>query len=132
MRALAVAMLLAACMAPVQAQPAPASLRFEDGSAAITGGIVRGAKDAYEFTARPGQHLSVSIKAPAESAVFRIYRPGYTLAAANSAAGETLAGAGPADETRSWNGTLNAGGRYLIVVGAVRSNASYKLFVRLK
>lgn len=120
-------------------EPVPVSqpIRFEHNtdSVTISGGVVRGARDLYDFDGRSGQRLSVAIKAPAESAVFQLYRPGYKLAregAVTTIKGETLAGAGETDDARAWTGPLPVSGRYLIVVGGVRGNASYRLSVTIK
>ena len=104
-------------------------------SVTISGGVVRGARDLYHLDARSGHRLYVTIKAPAESAVFQLYRPGYTLTsdgAITSIKGEALIGAGETDDARAWTGSLPVSGRYLIVVGGVRGNASYRLSVTIK
>ena len=104
-------------------------------SVTISGGVVRGARDLYHLDARSGHRLSVTIKAPAESAVFQLYRPGYTLTsdgAITSIKGEALIGARETDDARAWTGPLPVSGRYLIVVGGVRGNASYRLSVTIK
>jgi len=104
-------------------------------SVTISGGVVRGARDLYHLDARSGHRLNVTIKAPAESAVFQLYRPGYTLTsdgAITAIKGEALIGAGETDDARAWTGPLPVSGRYLIVVGGVRGNASYRLSVTLK
>ena len=122
-----------------RAGPVPESqpIRFAHNadSVTISGGVVRGARDLYHFDARSGQQLSVAIKAPAESAVFQLYRPGYKLAsdgAITAINGEALIGAGETDDTRAWTGPLPVSGRYLIMVGGVRANVSYRLSVTIK
>ncbi len=101
----------------------------------IAGGVVGGARDLYHFDATAGQQVSIGIKAPAESAVFQLYRPGYKIVAERNGAsvtGETLAGAGKTDDARAWKGALSISGRYLIVVSGVHGVASYRLSVTLK
>lgn len=123
----------------VQTGPIAASqpVRFSPNgdSVTITGGVVRGARDLYHFDAQSGQQLSIGIKAPAESAVFQLYRPGYKVATegtSTSITGEALIGAGKTDDARAWKGALPVSGRYLIVVGGVHGAASYRLSVTLK
>jgi hypothetical protein len=80
-------------------------------SVTISGGVVRGARDLYHLDARSGDRLNVTIKAPAESAVFQLYRPGYTLTsdgAITAIKGEALIGAGETDDARAWTGPLSS------------------------
>ena len=80
-------------------------------SMTISGGVVRGARDLYHLDARSGHRLNVTIKAPAESAVFQLYRPGYTLTsdgAITAIKGEALIGAGETDDARAWTGPLSS------------------------
>ena len=94
----------------------------------LEGLLTRGARAAYLLDAQAGQKLSVSIKAPAESAVFRIYAPG----TGNAPRGPALQGAGEADDARAWNGTLAAGGRHVVEVVAPGGSASYRLSITLR
>lgn len=124
-------------IARLEPVPIAQPIRFEHNtdSVTISGGVVRGTRDLYYFDGRSGQRLGVAIKAPAESAVFQLYRPGYKLSSKGTITaikGEPLVGAGETDDARAWTGSLPVSGRYLIVVGGVHGNASYRLSVTIK
>jgi hypothetical protein len=86
------------------------------------GAVIRGGRDEYFFNAESGVYLSVSISAQEDNAVFRIY-------------GEVegtwtpLIGADEGDDAREWEDELPGGGsgRFKIVVGPTRGNATYEL-----
>jgi hypothetical protein len=100
-------------------------IRFPRGSnsTTISGAVVRGERDRYILGAREGQTMTVRIRSVEDNAVFQIYFPGEQ---------ESLEGAGEGDDAKSWKGNLPATTDYIIVVGASRGNASYKLEVKIQ
>ena len=100
-------------------------VRFAKGknSATITGGIIRGDRDKYLLGAREGQKMTVRISSAEDNAVFQVYLPGEQ---------EALEGAGETDDAKHWEGKLPVTAEYVIVVGATRGNASYKLEVKIE
>jgi len=100
-------------------------IRFPRGSSstAISGAVVRGQRDRYIIGAKEGQTMSVRIKSGEDNAVFQIYFLGEQ---------ESLEGAGEGDDATRWSGKLPATTDYIIVVGASRGNASYKLEVKIE
>lgn len=92
--------------------------------------VIRGERDLYYLTAKAGQTMDVSISALEKNAVFQIYKPGSKIAMEDGiqeVKGETLPGVGEEDDATAWNGVLPVSGKYLIVVGGTRGNATYKL-----
>jgi len=62
--------------------------------------------------------------------LFPFYKPGSKIAREDGITeikGETLPGAGEEDDATAWNGVLPVSGKYLIVVGGTRGNATDKL-----
>lgn len=90
------------------------NVKFKKGSssASYSNGLVRGDIDTYILGASGGQTMSVSVSSLEDNAVFDILTPN----------GGTLA-----TEQTSWNGTLPSDGKYKIIVGGTRGNASYKV-----
>jgi hypothetical protein len=86
--------------------------------------VIRGERDVYALVAGAGQYLSVHISAIENNAVFDLYTPGTKENPDNEFVGKMLPGA---TESRSFIGQLPAAGKYLIVVGGTRGNASYTL-----
>ncbi len=64
--------------------------------------------------------MNVKVEAVEDNAAFQISAPGE---------GQFLPGAGEEDDAKSWEGELPASGKYTIVVGGIRGNATYKLKV---
>jgi hypothetical protein len=103
-------------------------------AAAIDNSVVRGEVKYYTLRARKGQRLSATITALEKNAVFQIYRPGYAFMPDQSALTTTstfLRGAGETDDAATWEGELPSTGNYLIVVGATRGNATYRLNISI-
>ncbi len=98
--------------------------------------VIRGESDLYYLTARAGQTLTVSLSALEKNAVFTIYRPGVTVTTEPDGIadikGKTLSGAGESDDATTWKGRLPDSGRYLLVVGGTRGNATYKLKISIR
>lgn len=97
--------------------------------------IVRGESGYYHFTAKAGQMLGLDLSSVEDNAVFAVYKPGYSLMDADDfveVEGEALNGASTYDQASHWMGELPVSGKYLIVVGATRGNASYKLKMMIK
>jgi hypothetical protein len=122
MRRAAILLAALAVAAPALAQT---PIRFARGasSAVIEGSVLRGERATYSLAARAGQTMTLRIASPEENAVFQLHGPG---------AGQPLPGAAEGDDARSWQGRLPADGTYLIVVGATRGNASYRLEVAVR
>ena len=112
-------------------------IRFARGasSAEVRGAVVRGERALYSIEARAGQRMSLRIAAPERNAVFQVYAPGAKPEVNDSileVAGEALPGAGEGDDATRWTGFLPRTGAYLLVVGATRGNATYRLTVSIR
>lgn len=92
-------------------------------SATVSGSVVRGDVQKYLFRARAGQWMTVKVNAVEDNAAFQIYPPGKE---------GFLPGAGEEDDAKSWAGKLPSSGRYTIVVGGIRGNATYTLKVAIE
>ena len=89
-------------------------VKFRKGksSASYSGAVIRGERDKYILGAKGGQLMSVSISSLEANAVFDIISTrGRTLASGNT----------------NWSGQLSEDGKYKIVVGGTRGNATYKI-----
>jgi len=131
--------LLAWLGAPECARTAEAAepIRFARGtsSAKVQGAVIRGERALYSFEARAGQWLSLRITALEDNAVFQVYAPGARTETRDSLTeivGKTLPGAGEGDNVTRWAGTLPHSGAYLLVVGATRGNATYRLTITIR
>jgi hypothetical protein len=112
-------------------------IRFAAGanSATISNSVVRGDRDMYSITVKAGQTMSVAVNAEEDNAVFQIYQPGAKFVKEDGLMelkGEALPQAGDEDDAKSWSGKLPKSGKYWIVVGGTRGNASYQLKVTVK
>lgn len=89
-------------------------VKFRKGgtSASYENAVIRGERDTYILGAGGGQQMSVSISSLEDNAVFDIIAPN----------GRTLV-----SESDGWSGQLPVDGKYKIVVGGTRGNASYKV-----
>ena len=122
---------------PARSARSAEPIRFARGasSAEVSGAVIRGERALYSVEARGGQRMSLRIVAPENNAVFQVYAPGAesgTGGAAPEIAGDTLPGAGAGDDATRWTGVLPRSGAYLLVVGATRGNASYRLTVTVR
>jgi len=121
---------LALLASTVMAQEAR-EIRFAPGhnSAMVSGAVVRGARDVYSFSARRGQMAKITVSAVESNAAITVWRPGARLGASidDDIEGTTLPGAGEGQDARRWTGSLPQTGRYVIVVGPTRGNATYQL-----
>ena len=110
-------------------------LHFARGAASVVvaDSVVRGERHVWRFGARAGQTATVRVTAVEDNAAFTIWQPGARLPATRDAdiEGRTLTGAGEEDDAATWHGRLPASGNYLVVVGATRGNASYKLTLEI-
>jgi hypothetical protein len=139
MKTLVVALLLAVAL-PLRADApppdAPRALRFAKGQSQTTvnDGVVRGERRTWRFGARAGQQATLEIRSLENNAVFEVWQPGARRPAApgEPMQGQALPGAGEGDEATRWSGALPADGEYLVVVGATRGNASYRLTLRIE
>ena len=101
---------------PPQSGGLTKTVRFSKGrsSASYKDAVIRGERNRYILGAQGGQLMSVSISSLENNAVFQIRGPkGY------------LRGAGPGTDRRSWSGRLPADGKYTVIVGGTRGNATY-------
>jgi len=113
-------------------------IRFARGAsgAEARGAVVRGERALHSVEARAGQRMSLRIASPEDNAVFQVYAPGAVPGTggdgALEVAGEALPGAGEGDDAARWTGVLPRSGAYLVVVGATRGNATYRLAVEIR
>ncbi len=99
------------------------TVKFSKGgsSATYSDAVIRGEQNTYILGASAGQTMNVSISSLENNAVFQIKGPnGY------------LPGTAPGKDARSWSGTLPANGKYNIIVGGTRGNATYKVSFSIK
>jgi hypothetical protein len=92
------------------------NVKFSKGKSSATykNAVIRGERNTYVLGAKAGQKMSVSITSLENNAVFQVRGPnGY------------LPGAEPGTDKRSWSGQLPADGKYRIIVGGTRGNATY-------
>jgi hypothetical protein len=89
-------------------------VKFRKGgtSASYSNSVIRGDRDTYILGASGGQIMSVSISSTENNAVFDIVSP---------------SGNFMTTEKRSWSGQLPQNGKYQIIVGGTRGNATYKV-----
>jgi hypothetical protein len=126
------------CMASaVYAEGVKKEIRFPRGksSTTIEESVLLSERDVYFLTANAKQTLEIKISSVEDNAVFEVYTPGSTVAEKDGLTevnGETLPGAGDTEEIRSWKGVLPVSGKYVIVVGGTRGNATYKLHVAVR
>ena len=112
------------------------TIRFSPGSdsSTVQESVIRGERDIYYITAKAGQTLEISISAVEHNAVFSVYQPGAVAEEKEGYTeinGKALPKAGETDDATKWKGTLPVSGKYLIVVGGTRGNATYKLKVAI-
>ena len=116
----------------------PSEIHFARGSwtSTVSDAIARGDIACWTVQARRGQSIHVRITSPEQNAVFQIYRPGWTIGDDQNSAprisGTTMVRAGDGDDTKDWAGKLGDKGRFLIVVGATRGGAPYRLNLVVK
>src|SRR5688500_7180062 len=126
---LCVALLLATT---VTADGVITRIKFSRGksSKTIESAVVRGDRDLYTFEARAEQTLSLKITSLENRAVFDLYAPGAEIKKVDGY--YEIDGKEMASEQTSRRGLLPASGKYLIVVGGTRGNATYKLTVAIR
>lgn len=113
-------------------------IRFPAGKSSIVikQSVIRGENDQYFLSARAGQKMEVGISALEKNAAITIYQPGYRVGKDSDSIlevkGATLQGAGEGDDATGWRGVLPKSGRYLILVGPTRGNATYELKVEVR
>lgn len=128
----------AATTASAQPLPPIRQIRFAPGTSGATVGdsVIRGDRDIYALDVARGQEMTVRITSLEDNAVFQIYLPGarprITPDGFLETLGQTLPGAGEGQDAMQWAGILPAAGRYLIIVGGTRGNATYRLTVGVK
>jgi hypothetical protein len=113
-------------------------IHFAPGSTStmMLGSVIRGESDQYLLTARAGQKMAVGITATEKNAAFAIYQPGYQATKDADGIlgiqGMALQGAGAGDDATTWTGELPVSGKYLILVGPTRGNATYTLKISIR
>ena len=104
-------------------------------STLIEESVIRGESDQYFLTGKAGQKMEVSISAVEQNAVFAIYQPGFKAGKDADGIleikGVALKGAGEGEDATAWKGLLPSSGKYLILVGGTRGNATYKLKITI-
>jgi hypothetical protein len=138
MRPLLALLTVSALLAGVGEAGVSKEVTFAKGSNStlIKGSVIRGESDHFFLTAKAGQEMEASLTAEEKNAAFAIYQPGYK--AGKDAAGileikgATLTGAGEGEDATSWKGSLPSSGKYLILVGGTRGNATYKLKITIR
>jgi hypothetical protein len=104
-------------------------------SALIEQSVIRGESDQYFLTAKAGQKMEVSVTALEQNAAFAIYPPGYKAGKDADGIleirGTALKGAAEGEDATAWKGVLPNSGKYLILVGPTRGNATYKLKITI-
>ena len=115
---------------------APTPIKFQRGSSAgiVRGAVARGEIDCWTFVANAGQIAHVAITSTEKNAVFQIYKPGWKIVRdddARTASGRIFPGTEEGADAKTWSGPLAEGGENLIVVGASRGGADYKLTLEI-
>jgi hypothetical protein len=105
-------------------------LRFAKGTSSTTvqEAVIRGERDRYLIGAMKGQYLSVKVEALEDNAVIDVLYPGANDSDETDIKGIALPGA---KEIKAAVVQLPVDGKYMIVVGGTRGNASYKLTVAI-
>jgi hypothetical protein len=122
----------------VEPVPNPRKIFFATGSTrgTIGGHVLRGARDLYSLAAGAGQHMTITLTAPDDNAVFQVYEPDTSVVRDADGVldfkGTPLPGAGAAEDTTRWTGRLPRAGTYLIVVGSTRGNARYSMDIKVE
>jgi hypothetical protein len=124
------------CLPAASSPPPPAlagvhkELRFAKGASSTTvqEAVIRGERDRYLVGAAKGQYLSVTVEALEDNAVVDVLYPGANDSDEENIKGIALPGA---KEIKSGVVQLPVDGKYMIVVGGTRGNASYKLTVAI-
>jgi hypothetical protein len=130
-------LLVGALLTGVAAAGVSKEVSFATGSNStlIAASVVRGQSDQYFLTGKAGQKMEVSISAVEKNAVFAIYQPGYKAGKDAEGIleinGVALPGAGEGEDATAWTGVLPSSGKYLILVGGTRGNATYKLKITI-
>jgi hypothetical protein len=86
-------------------------------STVVKNSVIRGERDVYQIKVKQGQQLLINITSTEKNAVFDVIDPnGITLQ----------------NEATAWQARLTVTGKYKIIVGGTRGNATYRMQVRLK
>ena len=131
-----------AAPAPARAADTLREIQFKPGKTNVKahGHLARGDSDIWAITAKAGQAGDIRVTSIEDNVSFRIYQPPATLKrpiGALQVDGPQLPGVVPvqgldAGAGRHWTGVLPAAGRYYVVVGSDRGDASYALVVTVK
>jgi hypothetical protein len=93
-------------------------VRFETGatSAAVDGGLILGERSRYVLEATEGQTMTLVVTSVEDNAIFDLYGPGEELLVRESMEASVQ---------------LPTTGRYTIIVGGTRGNATYQLVIEI-
>lgn len=128
----------AADPAPAPSIPVVRPIFFAAGakSGTVGGHVLRGEHQLYSLAAEAGQLLTVTITAPANNAVFRIYAPGTKIGRGADGqlefTGRVLHASSEALDPARWSGRLPSDGTYVIAIGSSRGNAGYSMDVKIE
>jgi hypothetical protein len=137
-RAILAVLLVGALLSGIAAAGVAKEVSFAKGSnsALMQGSVIRGESDQYFLTAKAGQKMEVSLSAVEKNAACAIYQPGYKAGKDADGLleirGTALPGAGEGEDATAWQGALPGSGKYLILVGPTRGNATYKLKITIR
>jgi hypothetical protein len=113
-------------------------VKFSPGKSSIliAQSVIRGERDQYFLSARAGQKMEVTISSVEQNASFAIYQPGFKVGRDQDGfleiKGAAMKGAGEGEDATTWKGVLPKSGKYLIMVGPTRGNATYKLKISIR
>jgi hypothetical protein len=130
-------LMLGAFLTGVAAAGVSEAVSFAKGSNStlIAASVIRGESDQYFLTAKAGQKMEVNLTAQENNAAFTIYQPGYKAGKDADGIleikGSALPGAGEGEDATTWKGDLPKSGKYLVLVGPTRGNATYKLKISI-
>ena len=111
--------------------------QFASGTSAgeIQGAVARGETACFVLRARAGQTMDVRLTAPERNAVLQAYEPGWRrtrLDGLTEIEGKPLPGTEQGQDARAWSGQLPSNGAYLLVIGATRGGAEYRLNLAIR
>lgn len=86
-------------------------------STVVKNSVIRGERDVYQIKVKQGQQLLINITSTEKNAVFEVIDPN---------------GVNLQNEATAWQARLTVTGKYKIIVGGTRGNATYKMQVRIK
>jgi len=110
----------------------PVQLALPGNRVSVSGSVAPGAAACYEFTAPPGEHLTLTIDSPNGAAVFRLYQlKWYQLPAHNGAKAKwiEIVSAPDGDAGQTWSGAVPGKSRHVLVVKSLNGATDFRLAV---